>query len=115
MSDTNLIQNNENLVNKLTNSHLPDENKMKIEPLIPQMNEEEKAGLLELIEDSEKLNNEIDDDKAEKMTKLNEEFAKKSDELLRDLPRQAMKKMEGVSKDEDENAMNELDNELSNL
>lgn len=115
MSDTNLIQSDENLVNKLKNSHLPDESKMKIEPLISQMNDKEKVGLLELIEDSEKLNNEINNDKAEKMIKLNEEFAKKSDELLHDLPRQAIKKMEGVSKNEDENAMDELDSELANL
>jgi len=115
MTNAIVTQNNENLIDKLKNSYLSDENKGRIEPLIPRMNDEERTGLLELIEESNQLEASIVIDKTERITKLNEEFTKKSDKLLRDLPRQALKKMEGASKENDEMAMSDLDSELDNL
>lgn len=118
MAKTTTQITDEELTAKLKESQLAPSEKETLEPLIPQMTDDEKQELLALIEESHEVNKTVESMKqnyAKELHALNEEYEKKMNKVVKEETAKAAKKLEAAEQAKDEKEEAKLEKEIENL
>ena len=106
----------ENLFIQLKNSHLADEQKEKLAPMITYMTDADRENLLGLIAESNDLANpEQSPEQVEKLRQLNEKYKMEMNTIVRDSSRQARIEFENLDKESSVQEEAKLEAELKTL
>lgn len=112
MAETTLNITDTELLQKLRESYIGAEQKKELEPLIPEMNEEERNRLIALIDEAKQEKERLEPIYQEELGKLNAEYTDKLNNLVKEETKKAFKEEEEEEEKEELEEMKEFETEI---
>ncbi len=102
------------LLAELKKSHLTEEQKANLAPLVSQMDEKEKVQLADFIKESNQLDAETRE-YAKQMTALNDKYTKAANSLVKEETAKANKSAEQLKRKSEESEMKAIEDQISSF
>lgn len=115
MSDIAQTISDADLLKKLQESYIKEDQKKELEPLIPEMTNEEKEELISLINQSQAEGDKAQEEYQKGIGELNKEYKGKMDQVSKKFNETALKEMEKIDTEGSKEDLKELDGTIASM